>query len=121
LETVRASQAAIAQRAGRSGRTQAGIAIRLWHEGQTASLPRFTTPEILDADLASLLLDCAAWGVADPSSLRFLDQPPKPALLEAGALLQRLGALERTGETTGRLTEQGAAIRQLALPVRLAH
>ncbi|MBX8828343.1 helicase-related protein, partial [Ochrobactrum sp. SFR4] len=42
LETVRASQAAITQRAGRAGRTKSGIAIRLWHEGQTSSLPRFT-------------------------------------------------------------------------------
>lgn len=117
LETVRASQAAIAQRAGRAGRTQAGIAIRLWHEGQTASLPRFSTPEILEADLSSLLLDCAAWGVRHVRDLRLLDQPPVPALKEAATLLQRLGALDGNG----RLTQAGKQIRQLALPVRLAH
>lgn len=117
LETVRASQAAITQRAGRAGRTQAGIAIRLWHEGQTASLPRFTTPEILEADLSSLLLDCAAWGVQQVSDLRLLDQPSVPALREAAWLLKRLGALD----TDGRLTPAGVQIRQLALPVRLAH
>lgn len=117
LETVRASQAAITQRAGRAGRTQAGIAIRLWHEGQTASLPRFTTPEILEADLSSLLLDCAAWGVQQLSDLRLLDQPSPPALKEAANLLKRLGALD----ADGRLTPSGAQIRKLALPVRLAH
>lgn len=117
LETVRASQAAIAQRAGRAGRTQSGIAIRLWHEGQTAALPRFATPEILEADLSSLLLDCAAWGVQQLADLPLLDQPPAAAIKEATALLQRLGALDEDA----RLTAAGMQIRQLALPVRLAH
>ena len=117
LETVRASQAAITQRAGRAGRTQSGIAIRLWHEGQTSSLPRFTTPEILEADLSSLLLDCAAWGVQNVSDLRLLDQPSAASLKEAATLLKRLGALDGDG----RLTASGEQIRKLALPVRLAH
>lgn len=117
LETVRASQAAITQRAGRAGRTQSGIAIRLWHEGQTSSLPRFTTPEILEADLSSLLLDCAAWGVQNVSDLRLLDQPSAASLKEAATLLKRLGALD----ADGRLTASGEQIRKLALPVRLAH
>ncbi|MDP8252113.1 ATP-dependent helicase HrpB [Pseudochrobactrum saccharolyticum] len=117
LETVRASQAAITQRAGRAGRTQSGIAIRLWHEGQTSSLPRFTTPEILEADLSSLLLDCAAWGVQNVSDLRLLDQPSAASLKEAATLLKRLGALD----ADGRLTTSGEQIRKLALPVRLAH
>ncbi|RBO97587.1 ATP-dependent helicase HrpB [Pseudochrobactrum asaccharolyticum] len=117
LETVRASQAAITQRAGRAGRTQSGIAIRLWHEGQTSSLPRFTTPEILEADLSSLLLDCAAWGVQNVSDLRLLDQPSAASLKEAATLLKRLGALDNDG----RLTVSGEQIRKLALPVRLAH
>lgn len=117
LETVRASQAAITQRAGRAGRTQSGIAVRLWHEGQTASLPRFATPEILEADLSSLLLDCAAWGVQNVSDLRLLDQPSVASLKEAASLLKRLGALDKDG----RLTASGEQIRKLALPVRLAH
>lgn len=117
LETVRASQAAITQRAGRAGRTQSGIAIRLWHEGQTSSLPRFTTPEILEADLSSLLLDCAAWGVQNVSDLRLLDQPSAASLKEAATLLKRFGALDGDG----RLTASGEQIRKLALPVRLAH
>jgi ATP-dependent helicase HrpB len=55
--------------------------------------------------------------VADPSTLRFLDAPPGPALAEARALLEELDAI--TPE--GRLTESGKAMRKLALPVRLAH
>jgi len=117
LETVRAARAAVDQRAGRAGRTEPGVAIRLWHEGQTAALPAFAPPEILEADLSGLLLDCAAWGVTDPATLAFLDAPPKPALAEARALLTRLGALD----ASGRLTPDGEAMRALALPARLAH
>ncbi|TGT73300.1 MULTISPECIES: ATP-dependent helicase HrpB [unclassified Mesorhizobium] len=117
LETVRVSRASADQRAGRAGRTQAGVAVRLWRAEQTASLPAFTPPEILEADLSGLLLDCAAFGVADPSSLSFLDPPPAPALNEARVLLKALHAIDEAG----RLTEAGAAMRKLALPVRLAH
>ncbi|TPJ73292.1 ATP-dependent helicase HrpB [Mesorhizobium sp. B2-7-1] len=117
LETVRVSKASADQRAGRAGRTQAGVAVRLWRAEQTASLPAFTPPEILEADLSGLLLDCAAFGVADPSSLSFLDPPPAPALNEARVLLKALHAID----DAGRLTGAGAAMRKLALPVRLAH
>ncbi|TPK88392.1 ATP-dependent helicase HrpB [Mesorhizobium sp. B2-4-17] len=117
LETVRVSRASADQRAGRAGRTQAGVAIRLWRAEQTAALPAFTPPEILEADLSGLLLDCAAFGVADPTGLAFLDPPPAPALNEARALLRALDAIDETG----RLTEAGMAMRKLALPVRLAH
>ncbi len=117
LETVRVSKASADQRAGRAGRTQPGVAIRLWRAEQTAALPAFTPPEILEADLSGLLLDCAAFGVADPSALAFLDPPPVPALNEARGLLRALDAIDHTG----RLTEAGAAMRKLALPVRLAH
>ncbi|MER8742577.1 ATP-dependent helicase HrpB [Mesorhizobium sp. M1004] len=117
LETVRVSRASADQRAGRAGRTQPGVTIRLWRAEQTAALPAFTPPEILEADLSGLLLDCAAFGVADPASLSFLDPPPIPALNEARALLTALHAID----AAGRLTEAGGAMHKLALPVRLAH
>ncbi|MDZ5697177.1 ATP-dependent helicase HrpB [Chelativorans sp. M5D2P16] len=117
LETVRVSRASADQRAGRAGRTQPGVALRLWRKEQTAALPAFTPPEILEADLSGLLVDCAAFGVTDPSTLAFLDPPPQAALEEARALLRTLGALDETG----RLTAEGASMRRLALPVRLAH
>ena len=117
LETVRVSRASADQRAGRAGRTQPGVAIRLWRAEQTAALPAFTPPEIREADLSGLLLDCAAFGVADPSQLRFIDPPPAPALAEARTLLRQLDALD----AAGRITPAGEAMRRLALPVRLAH
>src|ERR1700754_2628664 len=94
LETVRASRAAVDQRRGRAGRTEPGICYRLWDEPQTASLAAYTQPEILSADLSSLVLDLAQWGVSDPTTLAFLDPPPAPALKEARSLLRELGALD---------------------------
>ncbi len=116
LETVRVSRASADQRRGRAGRTEPGIALRLWEEGQTASLPAFAEPEIRAADLSGLLLDCAAWGVTDPLTLSWLDPPPAPALKEARDELIRLEALSGTGS----ITPLGRRMRALPLPPRLA-
>ncbi|MCP8895788.1 ATP-dependent helicase HrpB [Shinella daejeonensis] len=116
LETTRVSRASAEQRAGRAGRTQPGIAIRLWHAGQTSALPAFTPPQILSSDLSGFLLDLAFWGVTDPAALRFIDQPPAAAVEEARSLLKLLGALDDRNA----LTPAGRRIRTLALPPRLA-
>jgi ATP-dependent helicase HrpB len=116
LETVRASRAAVDQRRGRAGRTEPGVCYRLWDEPQTASLAAYTQPEILSADLSSLVLDLAQWGVSDPTTLAFVDPPPAPALKEAKSLLHELGALD----ADERITAEGKSLRALALPPRLA-
>src|SRR6187401_2514814 len=116
LETVRVSRAAADQRRGRAGRVEPGVCYRLWDEPQTASLAAYTQPEILSADLSSLVLDLAQWGVRDPGTLAFLDPPPAPALKEANSLLSELGALD----ADGRITAEGQSLRALALPPRLA-
>ncbi len=115
LETVRVSRAAADQRRGRAGRTEPGICYRLWDEPQTASLEPYARPEILSADLSSFALDLAAWGSA-PEQLAFLDPPPRPALMEAKALLAELGAIDGDG----RITDEGQKLRLLPLPPRLA-
>ena len=116
LETVRVSRASADQRRGRAGRTEPGVCYRLWDEPQTASLAPANMPEILAADLSSLALDLAHWGVADHATLAFLDPPPRAALNEAKALLNELGAIDRDG----RITEEGRRLRRLPLPPRLA-
>lgn len=116
LETVRAARSSVDQRRGRAGRTAPGICYRLWPEPQTRSLPEFAAPEIRSADLSGLLIDCADWGVADLSTLHWLDQPPAAAIKTARATLISLGALE----TDGHITPLGRSLRRLPLPPRLA-
>ncbi|KTT64613.1 ATP-dependent helicase HrpB [Sphingomonas sanguinis] len=117
LVTERASQAAVVQRAGRAARQSPGVAYRLWEEAATAGLPRFDPPEILEADLSSLLLGTALWGVGNPRALPWLDPPPEVAVNEARARLTVLEALD----DTGRPTAHGKAIARLPMPPRLAH
>ncbi len=115
LATVRVSRASADQRRGRAGRTEPGVCYRLWDEPQTQSLLPFTTPEIQNADMSGLLLDCAAWGESDPSRLPWLDPPPRAALDVARSELMALGALD----SSGRITAQGQRIRAVPLPPRL--
>ena len=117
LVTERASRAAITQRAGRAARQAPGLTIRLWEEAATAALPAHDPPEILEADLSSLLLTCLVWGEADPTRLPFLDPPPAAALEEARARLTRIGATD----ADGRLTAHGRAVAAIPLDPRLAH
>lgn len=117
LVTERASQAAVTQRAGRAARQMPGVAYRLWEEAATAGLPRFDPPEILEADLSALTLDCALWGVADPRTLAWLDPPPAAAIDEARSRLTVLEAID----PDGRPTPHGKAIARLPLPPRLGH
>ncbi|MBB5696764.1 ATP-dependent helicase HrpB [Sphingomonas yantingensis] len=117
LVTERASQASAAQRAGRAARQGPGTAYRLWEAAATAGMPRFDPPEMLEADLSALVLDCAIWGVADPRELKWIDPPPVAAVEEARARLKRLDALDEGG----RPTAHGRRIARLPLPPRLAH
>lgn len=117
LVTERASQASVTQRAGRAARQGPGVAYRLWEEAATAGLPRFDSPEILEADLSSLVLASAIWGVADPCDLAWIDPPPDAAVAEARARLMVLEAVD----ADGRPTQHGRAIAALPMPPRLAH
>ncbi len=117
LVTERASQAAVTQRSGRAARQAPGVAYRLWEEAATAGMPRFDPPEIMEADLSAVLLDCALWGATDPCSLKWINPPPQAALTEARSRLIDLAALD----DNGRPTAHGKAIAKLPLPPRLAH
>ena len=114
LATLRISRAAAEQRAGRAGREAPGVAIRVWTPALHRGLPAFDRPEILEADLSGLLLDCLAWGTA-PADLPFPDAPPAGALAAAAALLSELAAVE-----DGRITSLGRRMAQLGAHPRLA-
>ncbi|HEU4505922.1 MAG TPA: ATP-dependent helicase HrpB [Nitrospira sp.] len=117
LETIRVTQDSADQRRGRAGRLEPGICYRLWTEQEHQMLMARRPPEILDADLSSLLLNTAQWGVSDPSELSWLTPPPSGAVAQARELLTRLGALD----ATGRLTPHGRQMGELPLHPRLAH
>jgi ATP-dependent helicase HrpB len=111
LVTRLASQAAVAQRAGRAARQGPGVAYRLWEEAGHAARPAFTPAEILRADLAPLLLRLAKWGTRDPAALPWLDPPPPAAVAAGRAALTALGALD----AAGRITPLGEAIASLPM------
>ena len=117
LETVRVSRASAEQRCGRAGRTASGTCYRLWAAEEHAGLLERSSPEILEADLASLALDLAFAGVDDPRSLRWLDLPPTAALAQARELLHQLDALD----ADERITPHGRAMAGFGLHPRLAH
>lgn len=115
LTTVRISRAAADQRAGRAGREAPGVAIRVWTQAQHRGMPPFDRPEILEAELSGLVLDCAAWGTP-PAKLSFQDPPPSGALAAGAALLKELGALDEQE----RVTEAGRQMVRLGGHPRLA-
>ncbi|MCP1305784.1 ATP-dependent helicase HrpB [Paenibacillus tyrfis] len=117
LETVIVSRDSADQRRGRAGRTSPGVCYRLWTEQEDRRLAPQRAPEIMEADLAALALELAAWGVADPAQLAWLTQPPAAAFGQAVALLKQLGALGDDGA----ITVHGRRMAELGVSPRLAH
>jgi len=117
LETRRISQASAEQRRGRAGRTEPGVCYRLWGEAEHKGLEPFSPPEIVEGDLAPLLLELARWGVVDAGQLRWLNPPPPGPLAQARELLSDLGALDKEG----RITRHGTDMATLGAHPRLAH
>ena len=117
LVTVPVTRAAADQRAGRAGRLGPGVCYRLWESFRTASLTPARVPEILDADLASLVLELSAWGIADPLELDWIDPPPRGHVEQAFDLLRQLKAFDHRRS----LTELGKRMVTLPTHPRLAH
>ncbi|MGW5290725.1 ATP-dependent RNA helicase [Streptomyces bacillaris] len=116
LTTVRASQAAGRQRAGRAGREAPGAVYRCWDQAEDGRLARFPAPEIKVADLAAFALQAACWGDPEASSLALLDPPPAGAMAAAREVLGAVGAVD----ATGRVTDRGVRMSRLGLHPRLA-
>lgn len=115
LETVEVTRASADQRRGRAGRLEEGICCRLWP--QTKILKDYGSPEIMEADLTSMVLELALWGEKDPARLRWLDVPPRAAMNHAGELLMLLEAIDDEGI----VTDYGRKMARLPLHPRLAH
>ncbi|WP_426996257.1 ATP-dependent RNA helicase HrpA [Pseudarthrobacter sp. N5] len=97
LPIERVSQASANQRSGRCGRVSDGIAIRLYSEEDFESRPLFTDPEILRTNLAAVILQMTAMGVAkgpkDVENFPFVEPPDSRAINDGVTLLRELGAL----------------------------
>jgi ATP-dependent helicase HrpB len=117
LETIRVTQDSAEQRRGRAGRLEPGVCSRLWTSAEHQSLAPRRPPEMLDADLAPLLLELALWGTVNPAELSWLTHPPSGAVAQARALLTGLGALNAEGQ----ITAHGRQMAGLPLHPRLSH
>ena len=90
------------------------MAIRLWSPALHRGLAPFDRPEMVDAELSGLVLDCLAWGTA-PEALPFPDLPAAGALAAARSLLGALGAV-----VDGALTPLGRRMVALGAHPRLS-
>ncbi|MGY2128207.1 ATP-dependent helicase HrpB [Blastococcus sp. SYSU DS0617] len=116
LVTVRASRAAVTQRAGRAGREGPGTVYRCWTSAEHDRLAAHDEPEVAVADLTDFALELACWGAPGGSGLALLDPPPAAALLVAGQTLRSLGAVDDEGRATAR----GRALTAVGVHPRLA-
>ncbi|UTT85976.1 ATP-dependent helicase HrpB [Vibrio pelagius] len=116
LEQVKISLSSAEQRAGRAGRIEEGLCVRLYSEAQLQQQPLVPVPEILHSDLSSLLAELIQWGATSADELHWLDTPPQAALAQASSLLQQLGLLDHSRQ----FTAQGKQAQQLGLEPRIA-
>ena len=116
LETIRVTKDSADQRAGRAGRLGPGICYRLWTEGFNHHLVPHRSAEILDADLASLVLELSNWGTEKINSLTWLSNPPAGTVMQAKELLEQLGALEKN-----KISIRGKEMLHLPTHPRIAH
>lgn len=117
LVTEPAALATLTQRRGRAGRTGPGICFRIWDQADEISRKPFPSPEMLEADLAPLVLDLALWGATDPGTLSWLTPPPPGHFKSARQVLRNLEALDDQGRITG----HGRKMALLPLHPRLGH
>jgi len=115
LVLTKISQASSDQRAGRAGRTQLGVCLRLWLEREQRGLAAETEPEIRRVDLAGPVLELLCWGESDLIAFPWFEAPRPEAITQAVALLTSLGAIEQ-----GQPTDLGRQMAQLPVHPRLA-
>ncbi|NQX27192.1 ATP-dependent RNA helicase HrpA [Microbacteriaceae bacterium VKM Ac-2854] len=114
------SQASANQRSGRSGRTSAGIAIRLYSEEDFEKRPEFTDPEILRTGLAAVILQMISLGLGDIAAFPFLTPPDSRGIKDGVDLLTELGAVKNAAGSAPALTRIGRDLSRLPIDPRFA-
>jgi len=102
------------QRAGRAGRTAAGLCLRLWTERDNRARPLSLQPEMLRLDISEALLTLNLCGFAGFGALNWLDAPEKHEVERAETLLRDLGACG----PEGKLTKEGREMSRYPLHPR---
>lgn len=116
LDTIRVTQDMATQRAGRAGRMAPGICYRLWNQASHQHLLPNRNPEIMEADLAPVIIELAQWGIQDINTLAWLSPPPRSAVGQAQRVLEELGALNAS-----KITKRGKEMLRLPTHPRIAH
>ena len=115
LQIEKISRAAAQQRAGRCGRVQDGICVRLYAQDDFDARPEYTDPEILRSSLAAVILRMAALDLGTVDAFPFIEAPGPRAIADGYQLLQELAAVD--GER--RLTPLGRELARLPLDPRI--
>lgn len=105
------SQSSARQRAGRCGRVQNGVCIRLYDEKSFLARPEYTQPEIQRSDLAEVILRMIALRLGDVETFPFIDPPRSQAIQGGFDVLRALGAID----DHKRLTPLGRNMARLPL------
>src|SRR5688500_8037218 len=115
LPIERVSQASADQRKGRCGRVAEGVCIRLYSEDDYLSRPRYTDPEILRTNLASVILQMTALRLGQVQEFPFIAPPDYRAIKDGYQTLHELGAIDDRNE----LTDIGRALARLPIDPRI--
>ena len=115
MTTISTSRASADQRAGRAGRTEPGVAYRLWSKLEHATRRAHLEAEITQVDLAGVALELAAWGT--PARGPAIHRSAAATSDAAGA---RTAARTRAIDDGGVPTATGRAMLALPLHPRLA-
>jgi len=109
------SRASADQRKGRCGRVGPGICIRLYSEEDYLARPEYTSPEIVRANLADVILRMVDLGLGQPAKFPFLDPPKSRSIKDGFNLLHELGAVKGSIDKPLRLTKRGRIMARLPL------
>lgn len=109
------SRASARQRAGRCGRTEPGVCIRLYSETDHDSRDEYTTPEILRTNLSGVILQMHSLRLGEPQDFPFVEPPDARRINDAYDTLHELGAIDESRK----LTQIGHTLARLPVDPRI--
>lgn len=115
LEIEAISRASADQRKGRCGRIGPGVCIRLYSEEDYRQRSEFTDPEIIRANLASVILQMKSLRLGRVEDFPFVEPPDGRMIKDGYDTLRELGAADDRGE----LTQIGWKLAKLPIDPRI--